>query len=321
MKPFVPGYIPSPPDERDYPLAKAMTYRTMPIINRLVWVPQPVNQGEFGCCVAAALSGILEAIENKQRGVGIPTSVRYIYGNRAETDSQGEGMIPREALQMVSRFGSPRRELLPGVSNFPDAKAAVTPALDGEGLPFRIKGYVRLTSMQDISDYLALFGIPVLFCVPVTESFMRTGPDGAIPPPSGMLLGGHAMRCIGILQGKFVLQNSWGTGWGQSGIGYLNPDDDFTIEAWGTIPESSDSLINRPQVVMLTVGSTTMMVDVQKVILDSPPIIVNQRTMVPLRAISEALKGKVEYYGQADGRHIILLKWGGEQDDIPSQVN
>lgn len=310
------GYVPSPEDERDYSLAKVMPYKVMPIINKLVWTPQPVNQEEFGCCVAAALAGIIEAVEHRQRGIGIPVSVRFIYGNRSTSDYQGEGMMPREALQMVSRFGSPRRELLPGMSNFPDAKAGITAELDGEGLPFRIQAYARLRSMQEISDYMALTDLPVLFCTIVSESFMLTGPDGKIPPPSGMPLGGHAMRCIGILNGQFVLQNSWGTEWGQGGIGFLNPDDDFSIEAWGVIPEDAATLINRPQVVMLTVGSTTMMVDEHMVKLDVAPVVINQRTMVPLRAISEAMNAKVEYYGQADGRHMIILRWGGEQDNV-----
>lgn len=313
---FVPGYIPSPPDERDYPLAKAVTYKAMPLFRGRVWTSPVVNQGAFGCCVAAALSGVIQASELKQRGVPIPISIRYIYGNRALTDTQAEGMIPREALQMLSRFGVPRYDLLPGLSDYPDAKAGITLALDGEGISNRIAGYVRLASLQDISDYLTLFDLPVLFCTLLTESFMDTGANGVIPSPSGAVVGGHAMQCVGLDNGRFILQNSWGTEWGDKGFGYLNEADDFNIEAWGVIPENIETLIERPQVVMLTVGSATMMVDDQKVILDSPPIVINQRTMVPLRAISEALKGKVEYYGQANGRHMIILRWGGEQDGM-----
>jgi hypothetical protein len=273
-----------------------------------------VNQLNFGCCFAAALAGVLTAVEYKQRGVILPISIKYIYGNRKDTDTQSEGMIPREGLNMASRFGAPRYDLLPGLSNYPDAQKAITPALDGEGIPNRIRGYVRLTSFQDISDYLSIFGLPVLFCTFLSESFMRTGADGIVPAPAGAMLGGHAMQCVGITGGRYIIQNSWGTMWGEYGFGYLNEADNFSIEAWGVIPESTDTMITRPQTVMLTVGSTTMMVDTTKVVLDVAPVIINGRTMVPLRAISEALKAEVEFYGQADGRHVILLRWGGEKE-------
>jgi hypothetical protein len=286
----------------------------MPIMNRLVYVPQPVNQGQFGVCVAVTLAGVIEGAEFYQRKVGIPMSIKYIYGNRAEGDVQGEGMMPREALQMATRFGVPRRDLLPGIEDYPTSKASITEALDGEGLPNRIKGYVRLRTLQDISDYFTLFNIPVLFGTMLTPSFFDTGIAGVVPPPSSPIVGGHAMRGIGILNGKLVLQNSWGLEWGDSGLCYFDLAMDNMWEAWGVIPETAESLIKRPQTVMLTVGSTTMMVDNTKVVLDVPPTIIKGRTMVPLRAIAESMKAKVEFYGQADGRHMILLRWGGEDE-------
>lgn len=312
------GYIPSPPDERDYPLEKAVTYSALPLFSGRVWTPRIVNQGKYGCCVAAALSGIVEAVEYDQREVDIPMSIKYIYGNRAFSDTQAEGMIPREALQMLSRFGVPRYDLLPGLATYPEARRDITRALDGEGIPNRIKGYVRLGSLQDISDYLTLFGLPVLFCTMLTDSFMQTGADGMVPAPAGAFAGGHAMMCVGIEDGRYILQNSWGYVWGDGGFCYLREADPFSIEAWGVIPEATDTMISRPQTVLLTVGSTTMMVDVNKVVLDVAPLVISGRTMVPLRAIAEATKARVEFYGQPNGRHMIVLRWGGEQDGIDS---
>jgi hypothetical protein len=131
-----------------------------------------------------------------------------------------------------------------------------------------------------------------------------------------MPVGGHAMQCVGIQGNEYILQNSWGVDWGELGFGYIDDAYDFNIEAWGMIPEYSDSLIKRPNTIMLTIGSSTMMVDERVVTLDSPPVIINKRTMVPLRAISEAMGAKVEFYGMPDGRHIILLRYGGEQDKL-----
>jgi len=62
------GMIPSIPDTRDYTLSKVISYSASPIVDRVIsYIPQPVNQGEYGVCVALTLAGILEAIENKQR--------------------------------------------------------------------------------------------------------------------------------------------------------------------------------------------------------------------------------------------------------------
>lgn len=311
------GMIPSPPDSRDYPLCKAVSYKAMPIMNRIVThFPAPVNQGAFGVCVAATVAGVLEAIEHKQRGVYIPTSIKYIYGNRKDTDYQGEGMVPREALQMASRFGSPRVTLLPGLADFPQSKAAITTELDGEGLPFRIKGYVALRSLQDISDYMGLYDLPVVFGMTVSESFITTTTSGVIAPPSGDVLGGHCMRGVGIMSGKLVLQNHWGREWGDNGIGYASLSEHPGWEAWGVIPESSDAIISRPQEAFMRIGDTTMFVDGKRMPLTAAPVVLGGRTMMGMRDLCELIGGKVEFYGQADGKHMIIVRWGGEQEKM-----
>ena len=319
MQHFFSGFIPSPPDSRDYPLSKVANYKVAPIINRNVaHIPAPVNQGQYGVCVAASLAGILEAVEHKQRGIYIQTSIKYLYGNRKDSDFQGEGMIPREALQAATRFGSPRWSLLPGISDFPQSRLAITQELDGEGLPFRIQGYVALRSLQDISDYMALYDLPVLFGMSVTDSFISTGPDGMVQAPSGSVLGGHCMKGIGIINGRLAVQNHWGAGWGASGNGFVDIAQHPGWEAWGVIPEDSTSIIKRPQEAFLTIGSPTMIVDGKAVTLNIAPIVISGRTMLGMRDLCELLGGKVEFYGQADGRHMIIIRWGGEQETISS---
>ena len=308
------GMIPSPPDPRDYPLCKAATYRAAPIINRIVkHFPGPVNQGSFGVCVAATLAGILEAVEHSQRGIYVQTSIKYIYGNRKDTDFQGEGMVPREALQAATRFGSPRVTLLPGLADFPQSKAAITPELDGEGLPFRIKGYLALRSLQDISDYMGLYDLPVMFGMTVTDTFLNVPVSGIIPAPSGGGLGGHCMAGVGILNERLVLQNHWGKEWGDNGLGYIDLKEHSGWEAWGVIPESSDTIISRPQEAFMRVGDPSMFVDGKRVALTAAPVVIGGRTMLGMRDLCELLGGKVEFYGQADGKHMIIVRWGGEQ--------
>ncbi len=57
-------------------------------------------------------------------------------------------------------------------------------------------------------------------------------------------------------------------------------------------------------VMSLTIGSTTMKVNGSDVVLDVAPLIKNGRTFVPVRAISEALKNKVEWDANTKAVHI-----------------
>lgn len=308
------GMIPSPPDERDYPLSKAVAYAAAPISDICVsWEPSPVNQGDKGVCAAVTLAGIIEAQEFKQRGVDTLMSIMYLYGNRPEGTYQGEGMVPRELLQTATRFGTPRRVLLSDIADYPTSKAAITPALDGEGIPNRIRGYVRLSSLQDVYDYLRLYDLPVFLGVMVYDSFMQTGADGMVPAPAGNLLGGHAMRCVGIRHGRVIVQNSWGTDWGAAGHAFIDLAQHRGWEAWGVIPETSDTLVKRPQEIFMSLGSTTVMVDGRKITLDVAPFVKDSRTFVPLRAITEMLGAKVTFTS-IPGGGLILLQWGGEQE-------
>jgi len=314
------GMIPSPPDERDYTLAKAISYSASPIVERMVsYIPEPVNQGEFGVCAAVTLAGVLEAVEYKQRGVRIPISIKYLYGNRADRDYQGEGMMPRELLQMATKFGAVRDYLLTGLSDYPTAKASITPALDGEGIPNRPFGYVRLRTIQEVNDYMAKYDLPIFFGAYVTNSFVNNVPSsGVVPPAYGNILGGHAMVCAGIrnISNKWylVLQNSWGTAWGQKGRGYINPDEHQGVEMWGIIPEATDLLVNRPQTIYMTIGKTDYYVDNVKKTMDVAPFIQNDRTFVPLRFMAEALGAKVTPVKYPNGSVAVILQWGGEEE-------
>lgn len=306
------GMISSPQDARDFSLQRAVAYTAAPIVNRVVlFLPEPVDQGDTSTCMAVTLAGILEAIELKQRGIRLPISAKFIYGNRAETDHQGEGMIPREAFAQATRFGAPRASLLPGLSDYPTAKSGITGALDGEGLPNRIRGYVRLSGLQDINDYFVLFEVPCMLGIMVYESFLQTGADGIVPAPFGKLLGGHAMRCIGIFNGRVILQNSWGAKWGKNGLCYLDLSQHTAWESWGALPEDSRLLIQRTQDILLTLGSKTMWVDGKRVEMDVAPFAQNNRTYVPLAFIAQALGAKVKWVPQGG---MVFLQWAGEQE-------
>jgi len=167
--------------------------------------------------------------------------------------------------------------------------------------------------LQDIYDYFRLYGFPILFGMYVTESFMTTSQNGMVAAPTGALLGGHAMRGIGIRDNRLIVQNSWGSNFGDNWKLYIDLQQHQGIEAWGAIPEGSETLIQRSLEMLLTIDSNTAYVDGKAMTLDVPPTILNQRTMVPLRFISEALGAKVEWIGPL---RKILIRFGGEQETL-----
>lgn len=314
---FSPGYIPSPDDPRD---------RTMPMLATesfevmAKYIPNVVyDQGRYGMCVAFSLAFVMAAMEMRQRGALVELSPAWIYGNRTADDYQGEGMMPRQALKAVSKFGAVKKHQMDAAGTYPFCKALVSQRskeLDGEGLPHRIKGYVRLRSMLDVCNYISRFELPVLFGCNLKASFEQTGSDGIIPSPAGESLGGHEMVLLGVQMHdgrlQFVGQNSWSDRWGNKGRFILDPEH-YTLEMWGIIPEEADDIYKRPKQIMMTIGSNKMLTDVGVITLPQAPLIVaSGNAMVPLRAPFEAIGYKVKFYWMADGRHVISMIDGGE---------
>ena len=99
---FVLGAIESPTDLRDY------DYSMLNNIEEEVEIPEnfkldydiPIQkQGQVGSCVAHALMEMKSYIDNDMYSIG------FIYGNRNDTDHQGSGLVPREALKCIVKNG------------------------------------------------------------------------------------------------------------------------------------------------------------------------------------------------------------------------
>ena len=49
------------------------------------------------------------------------------------------------------------------------------------------------------------------------------------------ITGGHAFALVGYNQAGFVVQNSWGTGWGEKGYGWLGDYSAAHILVWPSV--------------------------------------------------------------------------------------
>jgi hypothetical protein len=100
------GVINSPVDERDYELTKLIA-RAIKLPNEYM-NPTPLiilDQGNVGCCVGCAGAQAKHIIEYNQTGDTEMFSPMYLYGNRQDGDYFGSGMIPREFLKNLKKFG------------------------------------------------------------------------------------------------------------------------------------------------------------------------------------------------------------------------
>lgn len=243
------GARPSKPDARDYPVRRFMAVRAEALPAEYIAGPiVPVyDQDIYGMCVAFTLAEVKEAEEGRERGQNVRMSPAFIYGNRGPIDYQGEGMEPRQALKALQSDGVCPWDMYPIWGDYPKCKAGITQAMRDAAKPYVIKTYARAVTIDELKAAIYHTG-PCLLAIPVYESFYQTGKDGIVPPPSGKLLGYHAMMDYGWTtpsMGEYWrVQNSWGTAWGDGGrcqlpLDYftLSPDapEDQRMEAWTVV--------------------------------------------------------------------------------------
>lgn len=228
------GAIFSGKDVRDYKLVCNMSkfpaeFQLSHFDNNIV-----KNQGLVGSCVAHALSTVNEYYDFTQNNIDEEMSTGYIYGNRNTSLHKGEGMIIRDALSAVKKYGNVYRKDFPynvkaeqAITHFQD----MVDDLYDKGYVNRISSYCRVKSENDIKQ--ALYeGKPVVIAIK-WYSQMRII-DGILTKTSDNYSGGHCMLIYGWNEKGWKVQNSHGKYWGCKGKCII-PYDMKLEEAWAVI--------------------------------------------------------------------------------------
>jgi hypothetical protein len=127
----------------------------------------------------------------------------------------------RDGIKVVNTLGAPHERLWPyAIDRF---RARPPRAAFADGARHLAVEYRRVSrTAADLKGCLA-DGYPFVFGFAVYESFEsaaveRTG-TAPMPEPDERLLGGHAVLAVGYdtRAGRFLIRNSWGTGWGAKG--------------------------------------------------------------------------------------------------------
>ena len=172
-------------------------------------------------------------------------SVRFLWMAAKETDSlttrpttfiEPEGTTLKAALDIARKYGAVRDTDLPFDESALFEGTAKT--FYARASKLKIAGYVNLgTDQAQWRKWISSQG-PVLVRLLVDDTWNDVGADGVLAAyDSKSAVDGHAVAVVGYKADHFVVRNSWGTGWGDSGFGYPSnayARDAFT-ESYGVV--------------------------------------------------------------------------------------
>jgi C1A family cysteine protease len=204
------------------------------------------DQQTIGSCTAHAGVGLVEYFERRAFGKHLDASRLFLYKvTRNLLKWTGDtGAFLRSTMYALTLFGVPPEEYYPyNIADFDKEPSAFCYAF---AQSYQAISYYRLDPpgttpsnlLTQIKTYLAN-GLPSMFGFTVYSSISQANTNGGkIPYPTRgeRVEGGHAIDAVGYddnlkikntnpggieTTGALLIRNSWGTGWGSAGYGWL----------------------------------------------------------------------------------------------------
>lgn len=217
------GWLPDPPDQRDYIYSLPPRVDVPPMVDLRSLCPAVYDQGALGSCTANAAAAAVEVARRKQGKEPYPPSRLFIYRHSRVligTVNYDSGAYIRDAIKTLADKGGPLEANWP----YDISKFTVNPpnTVWGDAARHLTLQYSRIYQTLTLMQGRLATGLPFVIGFTVYDSFF-SAPNGDVPLPqkSESVRGGHAVLIVGYDTsiGKWIFRNSWGAGWGNGGYG------------------------------------------------------------------------------------------------------
>lgn len=227
---FKTGWIKDLPDERDYKYSLRVAPKTiLPTVDLRSKCSPVLNQGNLGSCTACATTSMVQFVRGIEKFANWQPSPLFTYYSTRlieGTINQDAGASLRNTLSSTVKYGvTPELFWKYNINNF---KVKPPQGVWTEALQHQTLQYLRINNAieNEICDCLSQ-GYPFTFGIAVYNSFLTSAVTrtGIVPMPNTKkekLQGGHALLAVGYESAgtskNLIVQNSWGTNWGQKGF-------------------------------------------------------------------------------------------------------
>ncbi len=227
------------------------------------WCSKIEDQGSLGSCTANAAVGIVEYYERRAFGRHIDGSRLFVYKTtRNLMGVVGDtGSWLRNTMGALVLCGVPPERYWPYIiSTFDDEPSSFVYAVADNYEALRYFCHDPLsrhippaTVLANVKRFLAA-GVPSMFGFYGFPSFGHSNVKGGIPYPcpGEQAEWGHAIAAVGYddkmkitntdckkeTTGALLIRNSWGTGWGDKGYGWLPYDyvlNELAMDFWSLL--------------------------------------------------------------------------------------